>query len=335
MMRNTAWMKKLLPAAGLIIFFGCMTSGCSKNAFDPATLKDQICTGEVLNCHYDDGTVLTSTVKAFNVLSSRTTSDHDTSELEVVLEDDLIERTLYITAETSKYEQGWLLDGANLNDSSFRLIGEISQDFIAEKIAEDENASFGQGNFTNYRELPGTDKGFQNLTLLESSTEDQAYLAKYEVKDSYPYVDISGTIDVRVDVRMNCDFDGFYIYRDVSSDTAGVVSDWHDIYGTYKLSTPYSEQQLEQYITVAEDHTVTGYREYIGAIDGQRYHEDLTGRFEEANHSTAVVTVVDDWSHIENIIFTPEDIEYRYLMPNGSDFDTGYDFSKVVYERIS
>lgn len=299
-------------------------------------LEDLILTDDILTYQLDDGTIKTSQLDEFEVLSSRTIDDHDSSDVRVVLSDDMIERTLFISAESTKYDQGWLIDSITVTDSSFRLIGDIDQDYIISYLSQDRSDNYGQGNISNYRTLNGIAVGFNNLTKTSSTIQDDSYFAEYDVNDSYQYADISGPLYVRVDLSMNTSVNtgACFIRRSISMDTESLSTEWHDIYGTYLLTIPYSMNNTQQYITIDEDKNVYGYRDYIGANDGQPYHEDLTGTFNVVGYSTAIVQVDDAWDRSEYIIFTPNEISYRYLMPNGSDYDTGSGYDTVFFERI-
>ena len=101
------------------------------------------------------------------------------------------------------------------------------------------------------------------------------------------------------------------------------------------MSIPYSMMNTQQYITIDADKNVHGYCDYIGATSGQPYHEELTGTFNEVGYSTAIVQVGNTGDYCEYIIFTPNEISYRYLRPNGSDYDTGSGYDTVIFERIN
>ena len=299
-------------------------------------LEEQICTDEVLTYELDDGTTIRSSVQDFEILSSRTTDEHDSSEVKVVLSDDLLERTLYISTESTKYNQGWLIDYMTVTEISFNLIGEIDQNSILSYLSEDRIANYGQGNISNYRTLGGIEAGLYNLTATSTSIQDNAFVVVYEVNDSHQYADISGTIYVRVDLTMSADASSgaCYVTRSFEVDTEGVTTNWHDIYGTYLLSIP-GKQNWQQYITVDKNQDVYGYREFEGAWDSGIQHADLNGTFDEVNYSTAIVFVSDSENYFEYIIFTPDAINYRYLWPNGTDYDDGADYNKVYFEKIN
>lgn len=308
-----------------------------KSVSDPLNLEEQICNDDILTYELDDGTIRKSTVQNFEVLSSRTTEDYDTSEVKVVLMDDMLERTLFISVDSTKYQQGWMVDSIDVTDFSFKLVGDIDQDFIAAYLSEDRMANYGQGNFTNYRTLNGVEAGLHNLTMTDKEIQDNAFFATYEVNDSHQYADFKGTVYVRVDLTMDVKYysGACHVRRKITADTEAITTAWHDIFGTYKLSVPYSSNQIEQYINVDRGDEVKGYRNYVGANDGQLYYEDLFGKYDEVNYSTAIVHVVNSWSYSEYIIFTPDNIKYRYLKPNGSDFDDGANYNKVFFEKLS
>ena len=319
------------------IFFLCIMSGCMGKKTQSLKLEEQICTPELLNYQLEDGTTINSSVKSFEILSSRTTDDHDSSNIKVVLEDDLLERNLFITAESTKYEQGWLIDSINVTDSSFTLIGEIDQNYILSYLSEDRTDNYGQGNFTNYRTIEGVASGLHNLTQTSTTIQDNSFFAVFEINDSHQYADISGPVYVRVDLTMDSTSTGSCsVRRTISVDTDAVSTNWHDIYGTYLLSMPYASSNLQQYVTIDENKNVFGYREYIAAFTNQLCHEDLTGTFNAVNYSTAIVQVVNGFDYSEYIIFTPDEINYKYLYPNGDNYDTGLgDYSTVIYEKLN
>lgn len=59
-------------------------------------LEDLILTDDILTYQLEDGTIKISQLDEFEVLSSRTIDDHDSSDVRVVLSDDMIERTLIV-----------------------------------------------------------------------------------------------------------------------------------------------------------------------------------------------------------------------------------------------
>lgn len=334
-MRNKR-MKMIAILMAVITLSIVLFSGCaSLSTTNDLNLKQQVCTEKLLNYYLDDGTMVSSTVKEFEIISSRTTDGYDTSEVKVVLSDAFVERTLFLTVESTKYNQGWLVDSMEVTDSSLNLVGGFDQSYISSQVSEDYYDTFDYGNYFSSHNVNGVKVGFHNLSQVDSYILNNTFYADYAVNDRYSYVDISGILKVSVEVSMIVDYDNrCYVDRYFECNSDAVTSDWHDIYGTYELLVP-GHQNFEQYITVDESENVYGYREYIGYWDNEIQHSDLTGTFEECNYSTAVVCVSDNDNYFEYIIFEPDEIKYKYVHANGSDYDQGDSFNTVYFRKIS
>ena len=57
----------------------------SNRSSDPLNLESQICTDNFLTYELEDGTSIRSSVEIFEIIDSRTTDDHDSSNVRIVL----------------------------------------------------------------------------------------------------------------------------------------------------------------------------------------------------------------------------------------------------------
>ena len=268
-------------------------------------LKKLVCTDELLNYQLDDGTVIKSKVKEFEVISNRTKNKQDTSEVKVVLADDFLERTLYITAESSKYKQGWMIDSKRVTQAGFEIVGELDQKYIVSYLSNDrsdtENLIFQQSG------LDLIAAGLDNFEITSSTVQDESCFLVCDVNDSHRFADIYGTLYVRVDINMYLDPDTCEctVRRNVQLDTEALITEWHDIYGTYLRTNP--DNELEEYVTI-DTNSASGYGDYVEF--GQQRHnliDDAT--FLKYNYSTILIEFysVNGYSIIK---ITPDDIAY-------------------------
>lgn len=290
-------------------------------------LEDLILTDDILTYQLDDGTIKTSQLDEFEVLSSRTIDDHDSSDVRVVLSDDMIERTLFISAESTKYDQGWLIDSITVTDSSFRLIGDIDQDYVRSNLSNDIREVDLWDTYISYDDQYVVKAGLHNVTILNTEIQDNTYLLDCTVDDIHQYAEIYGTFYVQIDVYMTVDNNtgACIVTRRVRPDTDSLTTNWHGIYGTY-LRTD-SDNNLEEYITIEETNSVYGYGDYIEF--GQQRHniiDDAT--YTAFNYSTVLIHFysVNGYS---TIVITPDEINY-YTWRGGT-----FDYVKVdTFERI-
>lgn len=301
-------------------------------------LKPLVCTDEILNYQLEDGTIIKSKVQSFEVVSSRTKNKHDYSEVKVVLKDDFLERTLYISTSSTKYKQGWKVDSMSITEFDFQIVGDVDQEYIASRLGEDKEVSFADGGgWVPSRYFNGVEKGFHNISLSSSYIDGYTYFAEYNVDDRYTYADISGEISVEVDVNMNYTEDNTgIVWFNVIVKDIDVSTKWHNIEGTYLLSIPEHQDQ-KQYITIDSDFNSYGYRECVAErYDNAVHRVDLSGTVYDLNYSTVAVCVVDPgdyYSYIEDyyeyIIFTPDEIYCTYMNSEG-----WRDYENYTFERI-
>ena len=269
-------------------------------------LKSLVCTDEILNYQLEDGTMIKSTVQSFEVVSSQTKDKHDCSEIKVVLKDDFLERTLYITSESSKYNQGWMIDSKKVTQADFKIIGEIDQEYVTAYLSNErndtENLVFQQ---------PGLDlvqSGLKNFSITSSTVQDDSFFLVCDVNDSHKFADIHGTLYVRVNINMFIDPDTCEctVRRSVRLDTEALITDWHDIYGTYLRTDP--ENELEEYVTIDETNSAYGYGDYM-EFGQQRHNLIDDASFIQYNYSTILIEFysVNGYSIIK---ITPDEIAY-------------------------
>lgn len=301
-------------------------------------LKSLVCTDEILNYQLEDGTIIKSKVQSFEVVSSRTKDKHDYSEVKVVLKDDFLERTLYISTSSTKYKQGWKVDSMSITEFDFQIVGDVDQEYIASRLGEDKEVSFADGGgWVPSRYFNGVEKGFHNISLSSSYIDGYTYFAEYNVDDRYTYADISGEISVEVDVNMNyTENNTGIVWFNVIVKDIDVSTKWHNIEGTYLLSIPEHQDQ-KQYITIDSNFNSYGYRECVAERYDNAVHKvDLSGTVYDLNYSTVAVCVVDPgdyYSYIEDyyeyIIFTPDEIYCTYMSSEG-----WRDYENYTFERI-
>ena len=319
----------------LIIVIGIVVAISKSQKID---LKKLVCTDEILNYQLEDGTMIKSSIKSFEVISSSTKDKHDYSEVKVVLKDDFLERTLYISTSSTKYNQGWKVDSLSITDYDYQIVGDIDQKFIASKLGEDKEVNFADGGgWVPSRYINGVEKGFHNISLSNSYIDGYTYFAEYNVEDSYTYADISGRISVEVNVNMfYTETNSGMVRFNVSVKDLDISTKWHSIEGTYLLSIPEHQDQ-KQYITIDSSFNSYGYRECVAErFDNAVHSVDLSGTFYDLNYSTVAVCVVDPgdyYSYIDDfyeyIIFTPDEIYCKYMSSDGWSNYGDYTFEKI------
>lgn len=232
------WLIIAAIAIVVIIIIASSSSGSSSLEKDlvstlPHEIRTYIWDGMAYNFIEDDrdfeedgsGTQHVLNVKNLTVDRHSTEGKSDTADCTIVMEDDYIEKTVYVTLYSMEYDTGWVVESWE----------EIKEPTVVPKAEPDMDYLKNVFNF-------------KNITVREDnlSLADGKYTYSYTVNDSYTYVDYSG------DVALSAEFSKGYNYADelckygwtydFDEDNTSLELDWK-VEGTWTLGI--SESDLE------------------------------------------------------------------------------------------
>lgn len=200
-------------------------------------------------------------VKNLTVDRHSTEGKSDTADCTIVMEDDYIEKTVYITLYSVEYDTGWVVESWE----------EIKAPTVVPKAEPD----------INYLK---TSLGFNNITVTEDnfSLEQGKYTFSCMVNDFYNYLDVSGEIVLTVDFSQSYNYsENLCVYGwsyNADQDNSTLHFDWK-VEGTwtigvneYDLSNK-SGQLTISYMSNDTAYSSFDYRHYGNYSGSARYFE--------------------------------------------------------------
>lgn len=298
------------------------SSGLEKDLIDtlPQEIRTYIWDGMAYNFIEDDrdfgedggGTQHVLNVKKLTVDRHSTEGKSDTADCTIVMEDDYIEKIVYVTLYSMEYDTGWVVESWE----------EIQEPTVLPKAEPDVDYL---KNLFDFKNITVTE---DNLSLSEGE-----YTYGYSVNDSYTYVDYSG------EVVLNAMFSESYNYADelcvygwtydFDKDKTTVELDWK-VEGTWTLGI--SESDLENQkgvVTVLDKEKIKfssdGVGDYIGSgnytgsasyFENDRYwglggYIDMNEYFDYSDNS-GVCSL-----HSENQTLTPASVTMKIEVEGG------------------
>ena len=252
------WVAIVIAVVAIIIIIASVSGGSSSLEKDlvstlPHEIRTYIWDGMAYNFIEDDrdeedgsGTQHVLNVKNLTVDRHSTEGKSDTADCTIVMEDDYIEKTVYVTLYSMEYDTGWVVESWE----------EIQEPTVIPKAEPD--IDYLKNVFD-----------FKNITVTEDdlSLAEGKYTYSYTVNDSYTYVDYIG------EVVLTADFSKSYNYSDdlcvygwsyKMDDSSAVVLDWK-VEGTWTLGISESDLSNEKgvvNISYTDAHSDSVYRSY-------------------------------------------------------------------------
>lgn len=194
------WIVLIAVVVMVISIIASSSSGSSNLENDlslalPVEIRTYIWDGMAYNFIEDDrdfeedgaGTQHVLNVKNLTVDRHSTEGKYDTADCTIVMEDEYIEKTIYVTLYSTQYDTGWVVESWE----------EIQEPTVVPKAEPD----------INYLKNA---LGFNNVTVTEDnlSLEQGKYTFSCMVNDFYNYLDVSG------EIVLTAEFSQSYNYRE-------------------------------------------------------------------------------------------------------------------------
>lgn len=192
----------VLAVAGVAVFF-ILKGSMPKEEFYADNLPEELLEYEF------EGDEYTSELSEVKVIKQEKNDGVVEAECEIVVDDDMMTRTLYYTFTCEKEDGEWEITEYSENEEAFIT----AKEELAEIIVSDYELE----NISNFEII--------------SQNEDSTFVFSYDVDDSYSILDLEGTITFDVDVNAydTDDIDYYYIPQ---IDETELVAKW-DIEGSY------------------------------------------------------------------------------------------------------
>lgn len=160
-------------------------------------------------------------VKDFEIERHVRDGNYDYADCIIVLEDENLKKTMYVTLYSTKYNNGWQVDSWT----------ETQDAIVMPKKAPDKLEL----------ENRASSEGYENLTVTDESTDFSGgfYYILYDVNDVFDYVTFTGTISIEAEFKESySDDEGYSYYWDYSKNH-NTTADW-TVEGTWTLKHGYN-----------------------------------------------------------------------------------------------
>lgn len=225
-------------------------------------------------------------VKKLTVDRHSTEGKSDTADCTIVMEDDYIEKTVYVTLYSMEYDTGWVVESWE----------EFQEPTVVPKAEPD--IDYLKNVFD-----------FKNITVTEDnlSLADGKYTYSYTVNDSYTYVDYSGEVGLIASFSEQYNYaEDICVYGwsyDFDDDKTTVELDWK-VEGTWTFGI--SENDLVNRKCILT----------ISSIEGPTYSEYADKR--EYGHYTGTASYFN--ANANPIYINPEHTYYYDFSDNSGDY---------------
>lgn len=151
--------------------------------------------------------------------------NYDSADCILVLEDENLKKTMYVTLYSTKYNNGWQVDSWT----------ETQDAIVMPKKAPDKLEL----------ENRASSEGYENLTVMDESTDFSGgfYYILYDVNDVFDYVTFTGTISIEAEFKESYSDDEGYSYYWVYSKNYNTTADW-TVEGKWTLECDYGYTEI-------------------------------------------------------------------------------------------
>lgn len=161
-------------------------------------------------------------IKDLTVERHSTEGSSDIADCTIVMEDEYIEKTVYVTLHSMKYNTGWVVERWE----------ELQEPTVVPKFEPDVDYL---KNLFDFKNITVTE---DNLSLAEGK-----YIYSYNVNDSYKYVDFRGEVILKATFSQSYNYsDELYVYAWYygTDDSSTIKADWK-VEGTWTIGVSQND----------------------------------------------------------------------------------------------